>query len=226
MSVGRNIKRLRFAAGIQTQKELAALLGVPQPQVSDWENDRYSVVETATLLKIAKGLRCSVDQLIAGLDPEYDRVREASAAGEVELGRVDFSVERPTEIPVVTEGDASPGGLTWTRGTKSQTQVKLWVSRPGDLLDPKAYGVRVSSDSMVPVHRPPMIAIVSPARRVENGDEVYVQLASGECLIKRAHKTTTGYVLESYNHTYPARVVKDGEVVGMDVIVYSRRRDL
>lgn len=226
MSVGRNIKRLRFAAGIQTQKELAALLGVPQPQVSDWENDRYSVVETATLLKIAKGLRCSVDQLIAGLDPEYDRVREASAAGEVELGRVDFSVERPTEIPVVTEGDASPGGLTWTRGTKSQTQVKLWVSRPGDLLDPKAYGVRVSGDSMVPVHRPPMIAIVSPARRVENGDEVYVQLASGECLIKRAHKTTTGYVLESYKHTYPARVVKDGEVVGMDVIVYSRRRDL
>lgn len=226
MSVGRNIKRLRFAAGIQTQKELAALLGVPQPQVSDWENDRYSVVETATLLKIAKGLRCSVDQLIAGLDPEYDRVREASAAGEVELGRVDFSVERPTEIPVVTEGDASPEGLTWTRGTKSQAQVKLWVSRPGDLLDPKAYGVRVSSDSMVPVHRPPMIAIVSPARRVESGDEVYVQLASGECLIKLAHKTTTGYVLESYNHTYPARVVKDGEVVGMDVIVYSRRRDL
>ena len=225
MSVGRNNKRLRSAAGIQTQKELAHLLRVPQPQVSDWENDRYAVVETPTLLKIAKGLRCSVDQLLAGVDPDYDRVREARAAADVALARVDFSVERPTEIPVVVEGDLSPEGLTWTKGTRPTADIELWVSRPGDLLDPKAYGVRVSGDSMVPVHRPPMIAIVSPSRRMQSGDEVYVQLASGECLIKLAHRTRSGYVLESYNHAYPARVVNERDVMGMHVIVYSRRRD-
>ena len=81
VSLGQNIKRLRWEAGLQTQKALADLLGVPQPQVSDWENDRYAVLETLTLVKIAKGLRCSVDQLLAGIDPDYDRVREAAVSG-------------------------------------------------------------------------------------------------------------------------------------------------
>ena len=86
------------------------MLGVPQPQVSDWENDRYSVLETLTLVKIAKGLRCSVDQLLVGVDPDYDRVRETGGVVSVEPTRVDFSVETPADIPVVAEGDAVAGG--------------------------------------------------------------------------------------------------------------------
>ena len=79
VTLGRNIKRLRMVAGIRTQKAFGELLGVPQAQVSDWENDRYSVLEVSSLIKLAKALRCSVDDLLAGVDPEYDRIQEGGA---------------------------------------------------------------------------------------------------------------------------------------------------
>ena len=170
MSLGQNIKRLRWEAGLQTQKSLADLLGVPQPQVSDWENDRYAVLETLTLVKIAKGLRCSVDQLLAGVDPDYDRVRETVRAAGAEPARVDAAVETPADIPVVAEGDAPPEGVTRDDRVRERGVIVQWVSRPGDLRDPNAYGVRVRGDSMIPAHRPNTIASVSPGRRVEDGD--------------------------------------------------------
>ena len=226
MSLGQNIRRLRWEAGIQTQKALAELLGVPQPQVSDWENDRYSVLETLTLVKIAKGLRCSVDQLLVGVDPDYDRVRETGGVVSVEPARVDFSVETPADIPVVAEGDASPAGVTWGGQKREQTGIVQWVSRPGDLRDPNAYGVQVRGNSMVPAYRPNTIAIVAPSRRVQDGDEVYVQLASGERLIRLAQTARGGYLLQSYNHAYRTLLVQRKDVHAMDVIVSSRLQDL
>ena len=83
VSLGQNIKRLRNVAGIPTQRALADRLHVPQPQVSDWENDRYGTLETQTLMKLAKVLRCSIDQLLDGVDPEYDKVREAREAVDI-----------------------------------------------------------------------------------------------------------------------------------------------
>lgn len=74
-SIGENIRRIRTDRGIRTQGELAKLLEVPQPQASDWENDRYKTLDTTTLLRIAKKLRVSVDELVVGVDNEYDGVR-------------------------------------------------------------------------------------------------------------------------------------------------------
>ena len=218
MSLGQNIKRLRWEAGLQTQKALADLLGVPQPQVSDWENDRYAVLETLTLVKIAKGLRCSVDQLLAGVDPDYDRAREASVGVGAQLVG-DSPVETAAEIPVIAEGDASPN-----RG-KEQAGIVQWTARPGSLQDPNAYGVRIRGDSMLPAHRPNMIVIVSPGLRVQDGDEVYVELASGECLVRLVHTVQGGFMLQSYNPAYAARFVKPKQVQTMHVVLYSRRRD-
>ena len=225
MSLGQNIKRLRWEAGLQTQKALAELLGVPQPQVSDWENDRYAVLETLTLVKIAKGLRCSVDLLLAGVDPDYDRVLEEGSRDGVEpVGRDDSSVGAPADIPVVAEGDALPEGVTRNDRGKEQVGVLRWLPRPGDVRDPDAYGVRIRSESMLPAYRPTMIAIVSPGRRVQDGDEVYVRLASGECLVRLAHAAQGGsYMLLPYNHADTVRFVKPKEIQAMHVILYSRR---
>ena len=223
VSLGQNIKRVRWEAGLRTQKALADLLGVPQPQVSDWENDRYAVLETLTLVKIAKGLRCSVDRLLAGVDPDYDRVREADRSTRVEPARVDPSAETPAEIPVIAEGETFRGEA---RDRKREPNgIVQWTSRPGDLRDPDAYGVRIRGDSMVPAHRPTMIAIVSPGRSVQDGDEAYVQLASGECLVRLTRTVAGGFMLQPYNHEYRARFVKPKDVQAMHVILYSRRRD-
>ena len=43
VSLGKNIKRLRTMVGLRTQKAFAELLGLPQSQVSDWENNRYAL---------------------------------------------------------------------------------------------------------------------------------------------------------------------------------------
>ena len=221
MSLGQNIKRLRWEAGLHTQKALADLLGVPQPQVSDWENDRYAVLETLTLVKIAKGLRCSVDQLLAGVDPDYDRVRGASIG--TERLRVGSAVDPSAEIPVIAEGDAFPD-----RGDapgREQVAILHWTARPGSLPDPNAYGVWIRGDSMLPAHRPNMIAIVSPGLRTQDGDEVYVELGSGERLVRLMHTVQGGFMLQSYNPAYAARFVKPKDVRAMHVILYSRRRD-
>ena len=212
MSVGKNIKRLRTVMGLRTQKALADLLGVPPSQVSDWENDRFAVPEVSGLIKLAKALHCSVDELLAGVDPDYDRIRENGAVGAVPA--------RPwTDIAVVAEGDALPDGNAW--GEREQARLE-WLSRPGDLVDPNAYGVRICSDSMLPAFRPNMVAIVSPALAVRDGDEVYVQLASGECLVRLLHTSGNGCVLQPYNPAHHARLVRQSEIEAVHVIVYSR----
>ena len=225
VSLGQNIKRLRIVAGLSTQRALADRLHVPQPQVSDWENDRYGALETQTLIKLAKVLRCSIDQLLDGVDPDYDQVREAREAISVEPGRIDYATDTTGRIPVVAEGVVAPAGITWESGTPARGDIERWIPRPRDVDDANAYGVRVRGDSMAPAYPPHTIAIVAPGRRVQDGDEAYVQIVPDERLIRLVRKTRGGYVLESYNHMYPARVVSQKDVLSMHVILYSRRRD-
>ena len=224
MSLGQNIKRLRTAAGISTQRALADRLHVPQPQVSDWENDRYGTLETQTLMKLAKVLRCTIDQLLDGVDPDYDQVREARVAIDAEPRHIDYATDAAGSIPLVAEGSAAPAGIPW-KGDAPPGEIERWIPRPRDVEDASAYGVHVRGDSMAPAYPPHTIAIVSPDRRVQDGDEAYVQLAPDERLIRLVRKTRGGYVLESYNHVYPARVVARRDVLSMHVILYSRRRD-
>ena len=114
------------------------------------------MLETGTLLRIAKALGCSVDQLLTGVDPDYDRVREATAAAAGDVATtMDLLRGTTPDIPVVAEGDVAPAPVTW-RGAKSQTspEILLRLPRPGDLDDPDAYGVVVRGDAMMPAHRP------------------------------------------------------------------------
>ena len=225
MSLGQNIKRLRIAAGLSTQRALADRLRVPQPQVSDWENDRYGTLGTQTLMKLAKVLRCSIDALLDGVDPDYDQVREGRDAIDAEPKQIDFGTDRARNIPVVAEGAATPAGLTWAAGAPATGDIEGWIPRPRDVADQNAYAVRVRGDSMAPAYPPRTIAIVAPGRRMQDGDEAYVQLAPDERLIRLVRRTRGGYVLESYNPMYPARVVAQRQVLAMHVILYSRRRD-
>ena len=207
--LGRNIWRLRSEAGIPTQKAFAELLGVPQSQVSDWENGRYSILQIRTLLHIAKVLYCSVDELLASLDPDYDAVLGG--------GRI------PPPIPIVPEGEASPTGISRDDRARERRDMLDWVPRPGDVGDPEAYGIRLGGDSMVPAYRANTIVIASPSLRVRDGDDVYAQLASGERLVRLACTIPGGYMLQPYNHGYRVRFVRRKEIHAMHVIVYSCR---
>lgn len=71
-TIGQNIKTARLAANIKTQGALARRIGVPQPQMSDWENDRYGAPDTKSLVKIAAGIGCHVNDLVRGTNARYD----------------------------------------------------------------------------------------------------------------------------------------------------------
>jgi transcriptional regulator with XRE-family HTH domain len=77
-TIGGNIKRLRKQAGYETQGAFAEAIKVPQPRLADWENDRYKRPELPNLIRMAKALGVSVDVILAGVDPEYDRLSHKS----------------------------------------------------------------------------------------------------------------------------------------------------
>ncbi len=209
-----NIKRLRTVAGFRTRNQLADLLGISQSQLADWEHDRYPILNISSLIKLAKSVNCSVDDLLADVDPDYDRIRQSG-------GAVALSGPTSSAIAVVAEGGAVPDGITGNEREQERPKVLHWLSRPGDLGDPRAYGIEIRGDSMLPAYRPNMIAIVSPALEVRDGDEVYAQLASGECLVRLLHMSGRVHLLQPYNPAHRVRVATHKEIRAMHAIAYS-----
>ncbi|MGE3276765.1 MAG: XRE family transcriptional regulator [Vicinamibacterales bacterium] len=139
---------------------------------------------------------------------------------------VDVSGSVPHDLPVVGEGEATPkGGLFWDDEGRLLAGVTDRIRRPYDVRDPHAYGVKVRGDSMIPVYEPGMIVVVSPRRPVHSGNRVYVELASGERLVKIARKAGDGWMLESANPAHAARFVKRSEIRLMHRIVWVREPD-
>lgn len=73
---GQNIKRLRLAKQPPLRaKELARLIETDPAVISRWEQGKAGLPETPTLLRLAKNLEVSVDQLLDGVDDAYDALR-------------------------------------------------------------------------------------------------------------------------------------------------------
>lgn len=97
-TVGENIVRLRKLRGWR-QKDLAEKLKMHQGDLSNLEKDKRGLPEAPTLLRLAKAIKCSVDELLQGVDPEYDRI-------------VAHRLPSGSAIPGgPAHGDSSPGDL-------------------------------------------------------------------------------------------------------------------
>lgn len=75
VSVAANLVRLREAAGI-SQSELGRRVGVPATRIWDWEHGRYKLPDMKTLMRLATALTVSIDDLISGVNSDYDAVIE------------------------------------------------------------------------------------------------------------------------------------------------------
>lgn len=72
--IGRNIRAIRAAAEM-TQKDVEARdPRVEQSALSRWETG--TLPDVPQLLRVAVALRVNVDQLVAGLYPDYDQMRK------------------------------------------------------------------------------------------------------------------------------------------------------
>ena len=65
-----NIRIARKAKGL-TQKELAAMVGVTQGNLSSWETDRWKP-DIDTLKKLCEILECSADYLLGQEQPKQE----------------------------------------------------------------------------------------------------------------------------------------------------------
>lgn len=216
--------------------ELAGVMETGYQSVWDWENDRRKTVELDTLFKLAKGLNTTIDILLEGVDEGYDSIRRtfhrrsaeaaASSRAGVDADELDIDVTegyKRNDIPVIAEGDATPEPTVFWDGDGSlRADVEDRISRPFDVRDPHAVGVRVRGDSMFPRYKAGDIVIVSPNAPVDDGDEVYVALVTGERLLKIARRAPGGWMLESENRAYPARFVKRNEIGKMHPILWIR----
>jgi len=230
-TIGERIRELREKAGFKAQGDFAEALGQPQSQVSDWERDRYKKIEVDNLSRIATVVGVSLIELVTDVEGYEALARVLGSAvpttragDEAEEINDDISTGyKRDDIPIIAEGDASPQpNLLWNEeGLNSDVADR--ISRPYDVRDPRAYGVRVRGDSMIPRYKPGEVLVVSPNTAVEDGDEVYVALLSGERLLKIARKAAGGWILESENRAYPARFVKRNEIGTMHPILWIRQ---
>jgi transcriptional regulator with XRE-family HTH domain len=216
---GENLRRLRKAAGLSA-RELARRVGVTPPVMSKWETQK-GLPEGPTLLKLAKALGVAIDELLAGVDPDYDLVREERAQY---LPSSEAGAAAARAIPILAEGEAPADGLAWAADGTPQFHVDEWGSRPGDVRDPRAYLVVIRTDAMEPMIRPGMRAVVSPNQAIADGDLACVHLRSRERLVRvvQHDRAQGGWLLESYNPTSRARFVNDADVAMIHKVAYVR----
>ena len=93
-----NIRIARKAKGL-TQKELAAMVGVTQGNLSSWETDRWKP-DIDTLKKLCEILECSADYLLGQEPPKQEAASE-------------------TALPVQNEQESQPE-------TSTSTLPKKW----------------------------------------------------------------------------------------------------
>jgi phage repressor protein C with HTH and peptisase S24 domain len=215
--VGNVIRKLRNERA-WTLEELAANAGVNKATISQLERGQANP-RGDTLDKLAQAFGKVPADLYAAT------TSLSASAPDVEDEMLDMTGVSRSDIPIVAEGEANPRRSLFRDHTGPlMSDVGNRVSRPYDLRDPRAYGVRVRGDSMMPAYRPGMVLVVSPNTPVASGDEVYLQLRSGEWLLKVARSVPRGWLLESINPAYEPRFVKKREIRAMHPVVWARRK--
>ena len=213
----RSARRKHGWSQAQLAEEITRIRRAADPEAPSASIDTISRIErgenttTDSIEEIASALGTSTVALLSfpqkDVDDEY----------------VDVSGFTPDDIPVIAEGEASPqGALFWDDAGQLRSDVETRISRPKDLTDPRAYGLVVRGDSMVPRYMPGELLIVAPRATVRSGNCAYVELLSGERLIKRVHRQSGGWNLESLNSVYSPRFARDEEIGVIHKIMYGR----
>jgi DNA-binding transcriptional regulator YiaG len=79
-TLGKNIERLRLSAGHANAARFARSIGITPATLNDWESGRYQNLRLDSLLRVARGVPCVIDELLIGVDTSYDEIVTARAA--------------------------------------------------------------------------------------------------------------------------------------------------
>jgi transcriptional regulator with XRE-family HTH domain len=71
-TIGGNLRAIR---GDRDQKAIASRIGVSQTRLSNWERDRYKTLTLRSLIMLAHGYECSIEQIVQGVGGYREIVR-------------------------------------------------------------------------------------------------------------------------------------------------------
>lgn len=219
--IGDVVRKLRLEQK-WTLDDLVERSGVSRGTLSLLEQGKANTTK-AVLEKVAGALNITVSAMYMGMlggqkAPTGDRYSAISDADPLDE---DVSDYKRADIPVIQEGEASPNGLIWDAGDPRTSEVEH-MSRPYDFRETGAYAVVLRGDSMEPILKRGMRLIMSVKQPVSDGDVAYVQMKSGERLIKIANRMTDAWMLTSANAAHAPRVVHVDEIEHIHKVAWVR----
>ena len=177
-----------------SQKELAALLGVKQNTLSQWETERNEV-DLSSLRKIAEILNVSIDYLLGNTDSSPSAGILVPVLGDVAAG---IPIEAITDIVDYEEIDAA-------------------TARTGDF-----FGLRIKGASMEPRMREGDVVIVRKQDTADTGDTVVVLVNGDSATVKKIKYGPDGITLIPSNPSYDPIFYSAQEVETLPVRVIGR----
>lgn len=185
------LKVARKAAGY-TQAEVAAHIGLSQPQYSAWENGR-SRIDHISLARLADLFRCTVDALIDR--PENTPAVRIPVLGDVAAG---IPIEAITDIVGYEEIDAA-------------------LAATGEF-----FGLRIKGASMEPRMRQGDVVIIRRQETAETGDTVVVLVNGDSATVKKIKYGSDGISLIPINPAYDVQFYSAADVESLPVRVIGR----
>ena len=178
------LKELRKSRNL-TQAELAKILGIAQPTLSGWENDKFQIDDDIKT-KIADYFGVTVDYLLG----REDITKLSNYLGPV--------IETK-KIPIIGTVKCGPDGLAFE-------DIDGYVYVDDDLTG-EIFALRYKGDSMkFEAIDDGDIAIVRRQDDVECGELAVVAVNGDEGTLKRVRKFDGGIILEAANPDYPPRI--------------------
>ena len=178
------LKELRKSRNL-TQAELAKILGIAQPTLSGWENDKFQIDDDIKT-KIADYFGVTVDYLLG----REDITKLSNYLGPV--------IETK-KIPIIGTVKCGPNGLAFE-------DIDGYVYVDDDLTG-EIFALRCKGDSMkFEAIDDGDIAIVRRQDDVECGELAVVAVNGDEGTFKRVRKFDGGIILEAANPDYPPRI--------------------
>ena len=178
------LKELRKSRNL-TQAELAKILGIAQPTLSGWENDKFQIDDDIKT-KIADYFGVTVDYLLG----REDITKLSNYLGPV--------IETK-KIPIIGTVKCGPNGLAFE-------DIDGYVYVDDDLTG-EIFALRCKGDSMkFEAIDDGDIAIVRRQDDVECGELAVVVVNGDEGTLKRVRKFKGGIILEAANPDYPPRI--------------------
>lgn len=193
--IGDSIKALRKEKKI-TQKELAAALMVTQQAVGKWETGN-SMPDTESLRKLAEYFSVSVDTLF-GIQENESTLQPVSNTFSYQ------NMAPENQVPIVGSVRAGYGALALEED---------FGTEPANVKDPNNYFyLLVKGDSMEPRIQDGDLALVRKQQTLDDGDLGVVVFGEGEGTLKRFLRRGNAVVLQPFNPSYEALIIKGEEL--------------